>query len=473
MNQEVKVAVIGCGVTGISTVNHIVSDDRYTGFIDLDLYDREDLAGKGPAYRSDSDHLLINIPTEEMHLSDDANDYIEWLKSKGYPPAKYTSRKQFGEYTKEKLESLLESNENIHLIFSIVDDVSYDSETKKFTLTAGGEDKVYDYVFLTMGMLRYSDPYDLEGMNGYVQDPYPVMEKMADLKGETGIIGTGLSAIDCIRYLILENKKERVFVFSRSGEMPSVRGAHAEITLHHFTKEKLRSLLIGDEIPLESLRQLFLKEMEANNVDYSLLKRRTGNTVKDLKYDMDHPEKVGRLHYLIMALNPVFSEIFQYLSRNDKKIFMDKYHPYINENHSPMPREAAEKLIEWVNGGRLFIVDDMESVKKEKKFSIRANENEYYKVDTLINATGPVKDIRKDMDGLVGALYDRQLIGQNEFGGIMVDRERSVISPNIGTLEKMFALGALTVGADYMSTSVWLLIKNTKKLSDRFYDRLK
>src|SRR5699024_8912667 len=85
---------------------------------------------------------------------------------------------------------------------------------------------------------------------------------------------TGLSAIDCVRYLLLENKKDRVFIFSRSGEMPSVRGAHADIELQYFTKETLHSLVENDEIPLPLLKQLFLREMDANGVDPSLLTRR-------------------------------------------------------------------------------------------------------------------------------------------------------------------------------------------------------
>lgn len=472
MGQKVKVALIGSGVTGISTVNHIVSDDRYSDSIHMDLYDEERLAGKGPAYRCDSEHLLLNIPSDEMYLSEDTNDYIEWLKEKNHPVVKYTSREKFGEYTREKLKSIIENHDNIHLIFNKVEDVRFDSKTEQFTLTAGGMENVYDYVFMTMGMLKYSDPYDLAGTDGYIQDPYPIEKVLAAPEGEVGIIGAGLSAIDCIRYLILEGKKEKVFMFSRSGEMPSVRGEYANIELKHFTKENLKTMINNDEIPLNSLKQLFLEEMKSNNVDYGLLKRRTANTIEDLKYDLEHSEAVGRLHHLIMALNPVFSEVFQYLSRNDKKIFMEKYHPYIDENHSPMPTEAAKKLIEWISEDKLIIVDGMEQVNHEDRFSIQTDENELYEVDTLINATGPVKRISKDLDGLIGALYNHQMIGENEFGGIMVDRNRNVISPNAGTMERMFALGALTVGADYMSTSVWLLIKNTKKLSDQFYDRL-
>lgn len=473
MVQSVKAAVIGCGVTGVSTVSHIVNDDRYTENIQLDMYDNEILAGKGPAYQRDSGHLLINIPSEEMYLGSDPNDYVYWLKSKGYPVVRYTSREQFGEYTRDKMESFVRYHENVHFIPGMVEDIQFDSETGQFKLKSEGRVKVYDYVFLTMGMLRYSDPYSLEGEEGYIQDPYPVEERLDNPAGETGIIGSGLSAIDCVRYLLLENKKDRVFIFSRSGEMPSVRGAHADIELQYFTKETLHSLVENDEIPLPLLKQLFLREMDANGVDPSLLTRRTGDTIRDLKYDMDNPEGVGRLHYLIMALNPIFSEVFQYLSRTDKRKFMDEYHPLIDENHSPMPKEAAEKLVEWADEGRLVIVDGMENVDTGDRFSIWTDEGEHYRVDTLINATGPVKDIEKDMNGLIVALHDHQLIERNEFGGIMVDRTRNVISPNIGTLKGMFALGALTVGADYMSTSVWILIQNTKKIAGYFYERLK
>ncbi|WP_411842076.1 FAD/NAD(P)-binding protein [Salinicoccus sp. HZC-1] len=467
-----KIAIIGGGVTGTSILEHIVSDDRYTESIEVDLYDTEELAGKGPAYRADSKHLIINIPSGQMSLSDEDNGFIEWLKSKNYPVAEYASRSIFGEYSREKLEASVKKHENSNLIFHEVKDVKFDSDTARFTLTSDYGSKDYNYVFLTIGMLKYSDPYNLEGTPGYIQDPYPIEETLDSLNGVTGIIGTGLSAIDCIRYLLLENKKEKVYVFSRSGEMPSVRGEYADIKLKHFTKETLQSLITNDEIPLTALKQLFFKEMEANAVDYSLLKRRTGNTVEDLIYDIRNTEKVGRLHYLIMALNPVFSEIFQYLSRADKQKFMDEYHPIIDENHSPMPKEAASKLIEWIEAGKLVIVDDMEDVEKGEDFLIRTSDGESYRMDALINATGPVKSISRDLSGLTGVLRNHLLIGENEFGGIMVDRNRNVISPNIGTIKGMFALGMLTTGADYMANSVWLLVRNAKKLSDQLYSQL-
>src|SRR5699024_5271146 len=160
--------------------------------------------------------------------------------------------------TRDKMESFVRYHENVHFIPGMVEDIQFDSETGQFKLKSEGRVKVYDYVFLTMGMLRYSDHYSFEGEERYIQDAYPVEERLNKPAGDTAIIGSGMSYIDCVRYHRPKNKKERVFICSRSGEMQSVRGAHADKELQYFTKETLHSLVENDEIPLPLLKQLFL-----------------------------------------------------------------------------------------------------------------------------------------------------------------------------------------------------------------------
>lgn len=472
MDKIIRTAVIGGGITGISVINHLVGDERYDEYIHIDIFDSSDRLGRGHPYQNDSDSLLLNIPADEMSASQNTADFKDWLRETGYKYEKFTSRRKFGEYTSELLDSITTEYKNVHKIQSKIESVTFEPKDQSYTLYFEDQNEKYDHVFLTIGQTDYSDPYDLLGKEGYIHDPYPVEQELHNIKGEIGIIGSGLSAIDCLRFLLMEDKKEKVHIFSRSGEMPSVRGNSFDITPVYFTPENLNQMTVNDEIPLDGIIELFVKEMKVHNIDSALFHRRSGNTLKDLKYDLEHPDEIGRLQYLIISLNPVFSDVFLKLSRSDKSIFMDKYHHLIDENHSPMPREVAEGLVRWMEEGRIIVVDDTKNVEKKDKFHV-LDDHQVFAVDTIINATGPVKRISEDDNGVIASLRDHFLIGENSFGGILVNADHNVISPKFGTLNNMHALGHLTFGADYMSNTVKLLIRNAQKLSEHFYSQLR
>ena len=474
MEKRQNIAIIGGGVSSVSILSHMVHNPEFGEELTVDIYDSERMMGRGPAYQADSRHLLINVPTEEMSLGNGHPSYREWLESNSHEPVTYTSRYLFGEYMKGMMTSIAERHDNVHLHYTLADAIQYDSENGHFTLHFGDESRIYDHLFLTVGQLSYSDPYQLKGCEGYIYDPYPLVEGLSDVDDDRiGIVGSGLSAIDCIRYLLIERGAPEVYAFSRSGDMPSVRGTPADVELRHFTYEKLESLKVNDEISLEAIKELFLKELAHQGVDEALFDRRTGDTLADLHFDVSHLDEIGRLQYVIISANPIFSDVYQYLSRSDKTEFLDKYHPFIEENHSPMPLEVAEALIKWAESGRLHIVDGTRSIEKEDEFIVSTEDEEQYFIRTLINATGPEKDVRQDDTGIIGVLLNHQIIAPSEFGGILVDQKRHVISPKTGTIENMFVLGSLTTGADYLSHSVQLLNRNAQKIVDQFYNQLK
>ncbi|WP_434120614.1 FAD/NAD(P)-binding protein [Salinicoccus roseus] len=474
MEKRQNIAIIGGGVSSVSILSRMVHNPEFGEELTIDIYDSERMMGRGPAYQEDSRHLLINVPTEEMSLGNGHPSFKEWLESNSHEPITYTSRYLFGEYMRELMTSVEEAHDNVHLNYTLVDDIQYDSGNGRFTLHSGNEVKIYDHLFLTVGQLEYSDPYQLKGSEGYIYDPYPLIEGLADVGSDRiGIVGSGLSAIDCIRYLSIERDVPEIHAFSRSGDMPSVRGTPTDVELSHFTYEKLESLKVNDEISLESIEELFRKELAYQNIDEALLDRRTGDTLADLRFDVGHLDEIGRLQYLIISANPIFSDVYQYLSRSDKTLFLDKYHPLIEENHSPMPLEVAEDLIKWAEEGRLHIVDGICSIEKEDEFIVSTEEGEQYFIRTLINATGPKKDVRQDATGIISALLNHLIIAASEFGGILVDQKRHVISPKTGTIENMFVLGSLTTGGDYLSNSVQLLNRNAQKIVDQFYRQMR
>src|SRR5699024_10748998 len=229
----------------------------------------------------------------------------------------------------------------------------------------------------------------------------PLNHTVTDVDGSIGVIGTGLSAIDCVRYLIMEQSVDEVHLFSRSGDMPSVRGTSHYFDIKYFTEEKVYTYIEDDLISLDKIIELFRKEMAEQGVDEKLFYRHPESTLDDLKLDIRHKNEVGKLQYLIITVNPLFSRVFPYFSISDKERLMNEIHPLIDKNHSPMPLEVAYQLVKWAEAGRVIVVDGIEEVGTGVQFEVRTDEDETFKVDYLINATGPIKDITKEKTPLI------------------------------------------------------------------------
>ena len=53
-------------------------------------------------------------------------------------------------------------------------------------------------------------------------------------------------------------------------------------------------------VPLEKAFDLFKEECDLNGIDLQkLVHRRTGDTIKDLNYDLEHPDEIGIFQTLI------------------------------------------------------------------------------------------------------------------------------------------------------------------------------
>lgn len=467
--KDKRIAIIGGGVAGVSIVKFFVNDSRFGAHLKLDVYDAQHSMGRGYAFQEDSKDLIINLPTEEMSLTSDVTDFKRWLINTGREVESYNSRKTFGEYLKSKFESFTEAYTNINVIKSYVDDLIYNEKKETYTLIFNGENKEYDAVFLMTGGMTYSDPYKLKGEKGYIYNPYPIEENLNSLQGKIGIVGSGLSAIDSFRYLLL-NGKDTVYVLSRSGELPSVRGTRHDIELQHFTLDQAMKYQKNGLIPLDNLFRLFEKEMAAHNLNMTLFKRKTDNPAIDLKYDLEHQDEVGKLQYLIIKMQDSLKELFKYLSRSDKQHYLEKYHPYLDGNHSPMPQEGAEQILNWIKEEKLVFLDNMEDVQTDDNFRVKFEKGNMEHFDILINATGPTKNIKNDDTPLLQKLYDRLMLEGDEFGGVLINQNHEIISPKHGTLKNFYTMGSLSAGTDYLITGVRMLASETVDLVNHYYE---
>lgn len=486
-----RVAIIGMGTAGVSILRQLEAHS-YFSELDIDVYDDPQNMGQGVPFQNDSAQLLINLPSKDMSLNaHDASEFFNWYETQNqfkFDNATYLPRFVFGHYMKSYLEKFNQQYSNIHLITEKATEMyleqGYEENARiqYFVCTNHQQEacRQYDYVFLTVGTMAYHDPYHLKGLKGYIPSPYPTYETLneVDSTDDIAIIGTGLSSLDVIRYVVKHHPNLPITATSRHGELPSVRGNMIDITLRHITKENFESILRSHfgVVPLESMIRLFEQECEDYNIPLQeLINRKVGDPIKDLKYDLAHPEILGVFQSILETIKENMNWIWNSLSLQDQEVFMKKYMPILKANSNPMPPRTARLLIEEISAGHVVIKKDLADVQYKNETYVFKYHNQvepdYFNV--VINATGPktqLKDLDDD-DAFIIDIANRQIVQPHPMGGIQIVPETNqVISPRHGTLPHLIAIGQITNGINQARNGVNMIVRQSVQAVKSLYD---
>ncbi|REI00263.1 pyridine nucleotide-disulfide oxidoreductase [Staphylococcus felis] len=486
-----KVAIIGTGTAGVSVLRQLVKHKKFKK-LTVDLYDTAENMGQGQPFQNDSEDLLINVPVDMLSLNkDNLLEFREWYNAQddfNYGNAEYLPRCVFGHYMKAHLEKYCDEFDNINPIYEAVTHMYIEEQANaiipKRIVVCTGDDiescRKYDYVFFTIGTLSYQDPYQLKGTEKYIHSPYPTFRTLEDVSqnDRIAIVGTGLASLDVIRYAMTHHQKRPILLASRSGKLPSVRGDMQDIKLRFITMNNFDALKSDNMgvVPLEEAIRLFKKECDYLGIPLQkLLNRRKYDAIRDLKYDLNHKEEVGALQSVLEVIKENMDWIWNSLSRQDQMRFMRKYYRYLRENTNPMPRETAHLIIEVLQNETLEIYSGLEHVrhyygKFRLKFKNQPNET---KVDAVINATGPKKNLDEldEDDGLLIDISNRQIVQSHPMGGIqIVPSTNEVVSPLYGTVNNLRAIGQITNGVNFERNGVTMILQQAVRSVDNLYE---
>lgn len=473
-----RIAIIGMGTAGVTLLKELVKSESFSK-MNIDVYDNPINMGQGVPFQNDSAELLINLPAAQMSLNlDNHREFYEWYEMQStfkFSNPEYLPRFIFGHYMKDYLQKFNHDYDNIHTIKEEVNEVFIESEIGQTDVTycvCTSKEiencKQYDIVFLTIGTLSYHDPYGLKGIRGYIKTPYPTYNTLDDVQDfdDIAIIGTGLASLDVIRYVTAHHPKLPITVASRKGRLPSVRGEMPDIDFEYVTPENFNEVKrkhFGN-VPLDEAIKLFLKDCALHHIDVeTLVHRSQDDPIKDLTYDLEHADELGKLQSILELAKENLNWIWNSLSREDQKRFLTNYQPILKENSNPMPPQTARLLIDHINHGTIKIKRDLEDVQyDDNKFNFKYKDASVERFDIVINATGSKTQLA-DLDGddqLVLNLENRQVVQAHPLGGIQIVAETNqIISPRYGTLKHMYALGQLTNGINQSRNGVMMIVK--------------
>ncbi|NWK85443.1 FAD/NAD(P)-binding protein [Staphylococcus sp. GSSP0090] len=484
-----RIAIIGMGTAGVSLLKELVKHENFSELV-IDVYDNPENMGQGVPFQNDSDQLLINLPAEEMSLNlENDREFYEWYENQStfkFSNPKYLPRFIFGHYMKDYLQQLIAKYDNIQQICEEVSEVFIDSDIGhtdvQYNVCTANDienQKQYDIVFLAIGTLSYHDPYNLKGIKGYIQTPYPTYNTLDDVKetDRISIIGTGLASLDVIRYVTAHHPNLPITVASRKGHLPSVRGEMPDIEFKYLTPDNFNAIKekhFGN-VPLDEAIRLFMKDCAHYEIPVEkLVKRRTDNPIVDLTYDLEHAKELGKFQTILELAKENLNWIWNSFSRADQKRFLANYQGILKENSNPMPPQTAQLLIEHINNGLIKIEKGLEAVThSQNEFQLAFQDGTIKNSDIVINATGSktqLSDLDSD-DQLVLNLENRQVVQAHPLGGIQIVAETNqIISPRYGTLKNMYALGQLTNGINQSRNGVKMIVRQAVSVVNHLFE---
>ncbi|WP_329399715.1 FAD/NAD(P)-binding protein [Streptomyces melanogenes] len=467
-----SIGVIGCGTVGATLVAALAARaEEFDGPGELVLVDRPEGRWRGRAYQRDTEAVLANGPMIGMSLYlNDPEHGVRWAEAKGlavHPDERgvhrFLSRPVYGDYledgVEEALEKLRAAGWRVRSVEETATGVERDGEGVLIRHASG--DVRVDHAVLCVGGRADSDAYGLRGTPGYIDDPYPLRDALAEVPedAEIAVIGSGMIATDVLMALRAFGHQGRVTLASRSGLLPSVRRKAAPVRPSVLTAERLAEL--PRPLWLADIAALAREEVEAAGGDFAaitadLLDPAPAEERLRRQLDDSLADDIGT-QLLQRAVVDIGQDLWLALHESDKEQVLRTLHSRLWSFASPIPRSTAVKLVELCDEKRLRVRGGIETVERDGDgFLVRYEDGEADRADLVINAvTSVYRPEPPSAGGLLGLARTSGVLADHAHGGLRIDEATGrALTASGQTDDHLFVLGELTRGAYYFVSAV-------------------
>lgn len=483
-----KIAIVGGGLSGGSTLKTIIDHPNFTKDFSISVFEPRDILGVGLPYSPDDKSVMLNVSPEFLSVNmDNRSEFIEWLESNYKNPTNFedlVSRVRYGKYLKEKFQPYFNHKQVTVYKSKVIDlDVLNKDKSKylyRLKTKDGYIDEIYDVVFLALGHPDYADYYDLKGKENYINNPYPMQEKISSLKNDdkVGIIGSGATGIDLMRYIItnydLKNPltyyvRNKAFNFA---DIPYEK----ENFKFSFSKEWIEKHKDKETglIPFEFILKTFINDIASEGVDvkevYNYYKEGSLSLIREAVESKDQDlALIHAYHSKLVALNP---HLYNCLSGQDKDYYHSHYHDKLVFFKSRVPFKTFIWLFKLLDNNQIKVVSGLNDViyTENNKFQIKANNSEV--VDILINATGfnsNLSEVAKNLP-LIKNLYNKNIILPHLNGNFVLINwpQAQIINQKYGLMDNLFFFGLLVGGTQHENNDAELTIQLASNSANYF-----
>lgn len=487
-----KIAVIGAGVSGASVVRALLTHSNFTNNDQIDVFEPRDTLAVGLPYDpKDDEAIRLNIAADMLSVVPERpNDFVEWLEENIDEPTNFenlVSRPSYGKYLNDRFSPYFEDEKVVHIQETVIDlEVLEQESNLRYRLKSdyGWLETIYDAVFFAIGHPPYNDYYNLAGAENYTHNPYPMYEKLSTINPnkKIGVVGSGATAMDLMRYLHLNyNLKHPLTFYDPNPPFNFVNIPYDGEVPFTFSKEWIEEEKNKHNgfIPFERLLETFKEDMAAGGLNnpqavYEKYKESTFELKREAFETND--QKLALMQSYSSKLVELLPHLFNALSGEDKALYLESYHSKLVFIKSRVPNLTYKWLFELYDAGKLRVVGGLENItlNEHGHFNIDANESE--EMDILINATGFNMKIEliAERSELIKNLFDKEIILPHRNGNfILVDwPETRLINQHYGLMKNAFFLGLLIGGTQHENNDAGLTIEQATYSANAFMDSL-
>jgi uncharacterized NAD(P)/FAD-binding protein YdhS len=437
MESPIRIVICGGGASSVLLLTAL----RKHGFrrrVSVTVVEPREKLGLGVAYSTASPVHLLNTRACNMSVSDDADEFVRWLKAErprrvlNWTRNDFAPRRYFGEYLQQKVSELSSASHfDLTWAQTSVDAVIAADDGWEVVLARGNSIPA-DVVVLATGN---ETPRPLganltpQGQRLILNDPWDTAQK-SDIPRDAAVLlaGTGLTAVDVAVELIQRGHKGPLRAFSRHGLLPRPHGPVAT------SLDDFRPTLPP------SVRGIVEHVRKVSAGDTNGAQWRAAFT----------------------ELRSVAPALWQGWDLKERRRFMRHVRPFWDvHRHRVAPRIHA-KLSRALASGQLQILRgrlagiEHHALRNSLSVSLRqADGLQVVEVARLINCTGPEQDPAKSTNPLLNTLVGDSIARPDVMRlGLAVDAASRVVGRDGHAHRSLFAFGALTRGCRWEVTGI-------------------
>jgi uncharacterized NAD(P)/FAD-binding protein YdhS len=446
------VAVVGAGASGTLLAAQLLR--RGEPGSRIVLIERSGTFGPGVAYSSTSDAHRLNVAAAQMApLPKDPQAFFRWSRSRSdaTSPDDFLPRRLFGEYLADLLDDCERRAAGVVTLERRADEVlalpqSPDDPARRRLVLRSGDSIDADQVVLALGNSAPAAPTglprEIAESPHFLADPWAPGALHASRADQTVLLlGTGLTMVDVALELGVSGGPV-MYAMSRSGLLPRVHQLHP-------TPAASPPLDTSAPPSLDQLVAVLTSEVVA----------------ADDRGDDWRP--------LIDSLRPISNEFWGALGTAERARFQREYSRLWSVHRHRMAPQVGTALHRLIEKGRLRVQSaTLKSAQiREGRVDVdvvrpRGEAPARFRVDRIINCTGPLHDPERISTPLVQDLVKRGSVRSNALGvGFDTDSVGTVIDRGGDAVHGIYAIGPLRDGGLFETTAVPEIGQQARALS--------
>ncbi|MGW4410710.1 FAD/NAD(P)-binding protein [Nonomuraea sp. NPDC004702] len=484
-----KLGIIGGGGAAVALLAALTRDRLPD--LDVTVFEPAKNVGPGRAYLPDSDVALLNVSAERMSvLPDTPGHFLRWVQERGglqgraVPPTAFLPRRLFGEYLAEVATGITDQlagrGRSVRTVGSSVTRLREGPAGFHAFTEDGRRFGDLDRVVLCVGTGGPVDVYRLARSPGYVNDPYPLNARLAAVppKAHVLVLGTGLTAVDTVLFLLENGHRGRVTMASRNGLLPTVRTVATAPELRYLSRTAVHVALTADPVMTgERLLALLDRELQeaGTSLDRACAEVTPGESAaRRLRRQLGQARDGGALWQpvIIQAMHESVELIWHAMPDAERRRFLTRWHRKFITLLSPMPQESAIRLQAAAEAGQLQVVRGVRGIRSgvlPRPAFLAPTAVGEIEADIVVNTTRPAAAAIPDTaTSLIEDLVEAGVARRHALGGLDVARYTNrVLAADGSENRNLFALGQLTAGTHYYTSSMLIIGRQARIVADQ------